>query len=115
MTDEVECLVAIDNREATIGAKRNQLLKDSTGDYVCFIDDDDIVSEEYVERILEGTHSGADCISFRTIITFNDKNPSVVYNSLQFTESIPIALPCAVIKHHRHASPTRFVDICENK
>lgn len=37
----------------TIGANRNAALEDAAGQYVCFIDDDDMVPDYYVERILE--------------------------------------------------------------
>jgi cellulose synthase/poly-beta-1,6-N-acetylglucosamine synthase-like glycosyltransferase len=36
----------------SVGEKRNALLKMAKGDYVCFIDDDDMVSEDYVPEIL---------------------------------------------------------------
>jgi glycosyltransferase involved in cell wall biosynthesis len=37
----------------TIGANRNAALADASGDYVSFIDDDDLVPKYYVERILK--------------------------------------------------------------
>jgi len=36
----------------TIGAKRNQLLHRAKGDYVAFVDDDDLVSSDYVNKVL---------------------------------------------------------------
>jgi len=86
MTNEVEVLVSIDNGEMSIGGKRNKLLKESKGEYVCFIDDDDIVSDDYIPQILAGCDTGVDCISFRTIYKLNDGIPNTVYNSLQITE-----------------------------
>lgn len=66
-TDEVEILVDVDNGEKIIGQKRNDLLEKSTGDYVCFIDDDDLVSDDYISRILDAIKSKKDCITFRGI------------------------------------------------
>jgi len=36
----------------TLGANRNAAVADATGDYACFVDDDDMVPEYYVARIL---------------------------------------------------------------
>ena len=36
----------------TVGANRNAAMADATGDYVCFIDDDDMVPGNYVDNIL---------------------------------------------------------------
>ena len=41
-TNQVELLANIDNGEKTIGCKRNELLNAAKGQYVVFIDDDDI-------------------------------------------------------------------------
>jgi glycosyltransferase involved in cell wall biosynthesis len=49
----------------SIGAKRNLLLKESLGEYVCFIDDDDTVSEDYVKQILNAINKAPDCIGFK--------------------------------------------------
>jgi glycosyltransferase involved in cell wall biosynthesis len=46
-----EIIINIDKYK-TIGAKRNDLLNASKSDYVCFIDDDDMVSEDYLDEIL---------------------------------------------------------------
>ena len=53
MTPEVEIVKFIDKGELTIGAKRNQLVKRSKGEYIAFIDDDDLVSFDYVSKILK--------------------------------------------------------------
>jgi hypothetical protein len=50
---EVEILIEEDAGELTIGAKRQALLEAACGDYVCFVDDDDMVSRTYVRDILE--------------------------------------------------------------
>ena len=48
----VEILVEEDQGQVTIGAKRQKLLERATGDYVAFVDDDDLVSGSYVDAIL---------------------------------------------------------------
>ena len=63
--DEVEILSICDNKEMTIGAKRNKLLEMAEGDYVCFVDDDDSVSDDYINSILKAIKKEPDCIGFQ--------------------------------------------------
>ncbi len=58
----VEILSCRDNGKRTIGSKRNQLLAEAGGDYVCFVDDDDTVSAEYVGRLAAECVKGCDCV-----------------------------------------------------
>ncbi len=68
-TDEVEILVIVDSKKMTIGGKRNMLLKKAKGDYVAFVDDDDIVSEDYIPKILKAIESEPDCCGIEGMIT----------------------------------------------
>jgi glycosyltransferase involved in cell wall biosynthesis len=60
----------------TIGEKRNRLLEEAKGDFIVFIDDDDEVSDDYVESIIEAINSNQeiDCIGMRGKITFDGLN-----------------------------------------
>ena len=60
----VEIIAVSDERRMTIGAKRNLLLDYSCGKYVCFIDDDDWVSEMYLTRLWIASLQDPDCIGF---------------------------------------------------
>lgn len=62
----VEFLFERDNGELTSGQKRNRLMSRCTGDRVAFIDDDDLISDDYVSSILSAC---AD--SEASVITFN--------------------------------------------
>lgn len=57
-----------------IGIKRNSLLSRATGEYVVFIDDDDLIAPNYVSLILEACNKGTDCIGINGYITTNGKN-----------------------------------------
>jgi hypothetical protein len=46
------------------GIKRDQLIEQTTSDYFCFIDDDDLVSMIYVDEILKAIESGPDVVTF---------------------------------------------------
>ena len=63
-TDEVEILVFIDNKRRSIGLKRDALMQMSKGDYVCFVDDDDDVEDDYIEQLLIGCAAGKDVVVF---------------------------------------------------
>lgn len=65
LTDDVEILTAEDSGEQTTGAKRNDLLKMASGRWVCGIDDDDLVPEDYVERTLLALAGNPDCVGWR--------------------------------------------------
>ncbi len=68
---EVEVIYDEDDGELTIGQKRNRLLQNASGEYACFIDDDDTVAEDYVDRLVsqlaagQAGRGGPDCVGFR--------------------------------------------------
>jgi ubiquinone/menaquinone biosynthesis C-methylase UbiE len=75
----VELLILSDNAKRPVGTKRNDLLNISKGRYVCFIDDDDRISETYVDDVLQEIIDWSpDVIVFDAEITFNGINPKLV-------------------------------------
>lgn len=65
LSNKVEVLTEIDNRELTTGKKRNILKERANGLYVCYIDDDDDISDDYLTEILNAIEiSNADVITF---------------------------------------------------
>ena len=68
----IEVIVEGDLEEISTGAKRNNLLSISKGDYVCFIDDDDMIPDYYVEEILKAVESNPDCVGFNGAIVHKD-------------------------------------------
>lgn len=66
----------------TTGAKRNMLLHRATGKYVCFIDDDDLVSDDYVSKVLAACGEDKDCASITGWAVF-DKRSKLFQNTLQ--------------------------------
>lgn len=65
LTPDCEVVMEVDNGESTIGCKRNTLLARATGQYVCFIDDDDTVAADYIACLLDGITRGVDVVSIR--------------------------------------------------
>lgn len=67
LNDRIEVLAFVDNGERAIGAKRQRLLEMSLGQWVCFVDDDDLVSPDYCHRIAEALSHDPDVVGFRLI------------------------------------------------
>ena len=86
--DEVEILLSCDNGQASIGAKRNQLIRQARGRFVVFIDDDDRVSRHYVEKIIQAIRNDPDidCVGFTGEITFRGKHPRKMQHSINHRE-----------------------------
>jgi len=49
----VEIIVEKDNGELSVGGKINVLIDKAQGEYICFIDDDDFISSNYLNTILQ--------------------------------------------------------------
>jgi hypothetical protein len=72
LEDKVSILVN-KNKIKNIGLKRNQLCNIISSDYCAFIDDDDIVSDNYVNIIVKNiinTNNIYDVIGFNFILIF---------------------------------------------
>jgi hypothetical protein len=56
-------------RHLSIGEKRNQLVQQVTTDFHVFIDDDDLVSSQYVDKILWAIDQNPDVVTFNGWMT----------------------------------------------
>jgi glycosyltransferase involved in cell wall biosynthesis len=74
----------LDNGEMSTGEKRNLLLQNSTAEYACFLDDDDDISDTYIQWLVKAANSGLDCASLGGIITFNGKGARPFIHSIQY-------------------------------
>lgn len=79
----VELLVN-DRTDCSIGVKRNILLQSAKGEYICFIDDDDRIADDYVELVMQGIATNPDCCSLNGIITTDGKNPKPFKHSIDY-------------------------------
>jgi glycosyltransferase involved in cell wall biosynthesis len=84
----VEILWEKDNKQISIGAKRQRLLERARGRFVVFVDDDDWVSDHYVSRICEAieAHPDVDCIGLIGEQTTDGANPESFVGSLRYRE-----------------------------
>ena len=72
---EVEILTLIDIREATTGFKRNTLLNKSKGKFIVFVDDDDLVSDDYLKLICDliRGEKELDCVGINGVYSCNNQ------------------------------------------
>jgi hypothetical protein len=61
----------------SIGEKRDMLVKEACGKYLCFVDSDDQVSPDYVETLVRACHCDSDVCTFMAI-SKNDHHWSVI-------------------------------------
>lgn len=75
----VEIMCALDNRARTLSEKRNQMIASAKGRFIAFVDDDDRVEPDYVDRILEAIRMepDADCVLFDVLVHGYDPEPKV--------------------------------------
>lgn len=84
--NNVICL-SDDSRYKSIGKKRNDLVEravNAGAKYFCFIDDDDRVSNYYIDSLMTGIHLNVDCCSLKGIITEDGKNPLLFEHSTKY-------------------------------
>jgi glycosyltransferase involved in cell wall biosynthesis len=91
LENEVEILVLSDNRQETTGKKRQKLLEMAKGEYIAFIDDDDAVSDYYIEKIMEGIQTKPDAIGIRLTHYIDGKLLGNTIHSIKYNgwENIP--------------------------
>lgn len=65
LQDYVEIISLMDCKGMTVGEKRNHLRQIAKGLYLCYIDDDDRISSDYIISIIQAMESGADVITFK--------------------------------------------------
>ena len=86
LENEIEIIYFKDNKENTVGFKRNFLLEKSTSQYISFIDDDDDISNNYIKLIYNTLLNNPDCVSLNGIITFNENNPRQFIHSIKYNK-----------------------------
>ena len=101
---DIEFIWLGDNFSIPIGEKRQALLELARGEYLCFVDDDDMITVNYVDEILKATEKGADCITFNV----NYKSPDIqkpVYYSIKYKKDQN--LPDSFLRIPNHLMPIK--------
>jgi glycosyltransferase involved in cell wall biosynthesis len=100
--EDVEILSIMDNKSFGISEKRNELLKLARGSHLTWIDDDDDVAENYVDRLVETIERNpeVDVISFNQVCYLEGIEARVFAQMGNPHEQV---VPCPV-------DPTRYKD-----
>lgn len=110
LVEGVEILTLEDDGERTIGEKRQALLEQSTAPWVCFFDDDDLPSDDYVSRIVPVLQAGeCDLVGFNQL-QYQDGRLRQIHALSYDQDNLPGGLPRGVGRGRRepnHLCPVR--------
>lgn len=84
LKDKIEIIHDEDNKEKTIGKKRQDLLELSTAEYINYFDSDDWPYNNYISDIYNGLMNNPDCIGMTINMTTNGERPQTCCHSLQY-------------------------------
>ncbi len=75
----VEIIGLYDNKHRSVGGKRNNLMHASSGTFLCFVDDDDFVTRDYVHTLYHTLLANPDAhvVVFEQYVFINDGPPKV--------------------------------------
>ena len=95
--DDVELLVFLDNKRRSIGYKRESLLYIARGDFVAFMDDDDVVHDFYIEEAIKAinVNSDVDVITFKEYIYINNSPRYELTFELGYPKNDSVQIPNA--------------------
>lgn len=86
----VEVVACHNHGERALGSIRQALLESARGEYVSFVDDDDMVPADFVQSLLTALASGPDVVAFQMLYTH---------------DGVPGPLVDCSIRHEPHDSP----------
>lgn len=61
---DVQLLIRVCDYSLSVGDNRQVMREQAAGLYSCYIDDDDLVADDYVERVLQASEYGTDYIGY---------------------------------------------------
>jgi len=79
---EVEIISLKDNKELTIGKKRQQLLESTEAEYFVQIDDDDSVPEYYIHEVLKALEARPDCVGYLESVIMNGQQKIACHSNI---------------------------------
>ena len=125
LSGNVEILMLTDNKQRSVGMKRQALLGIARGDYVCFADDDDFISQHYVSSIIKAIQEDhPDVIVWPFKVTINGGREGIVLPSIaHMNKPIPEYEPPVTYRPPHHlccwkreiAIKGRFPDLMEGE
>ena len=82
----IELKICADDGQLTIPEKRNHLLNKSLGEYICFIDDDDLITDDYVDNIIKSTLTRPDVVGITGKMYFDNVYRKEFIHSIKYKE-----------------------------
>jgi hypothetical protein len=79
----VRVIVDRDDCERAVGEKRTRLVLASTAEYISFVDDDDDLSDRYVEAVIDALEERPDYVGFEVEYTVDGRRQKPVFHSLR--------------------------------
>lgn len=70
----IQIIVDDSPRGVPTGSKRNNLIARAEGEYIVFVDCDDMVASSYIKDIMWGLQNSPDCVTLRGWMTTNGAN-----------------------------------------
>ena len=86
LSNAVKIIFHEDNKEISIGKKRQMLLEAADTDYIVFFDSDDIAFDCYVKEIHDAIQEGVDCVGFEIKMTTNGEQEQICCHSLSYPD-----------------------------
>jgi len=70
---QVELICLLDNKSIMLGEKRNMIVNMAIGEYITFVDDDDRLSDNYIQTLVNtiDNNKDVDCITFIVDVSIN--------------------------------------------
>lgn len=80
LQQKIEIISICDGKQVSVGYKRQKLLESASGDYICYVDSDDMVSKTYCIDIVNAIeqNKGIDCIGFLIDCDMEGKNENAI-------------------------------------
>jgi hypothetical protein len=87
---DVEVIALFDNKMRTIGQKRQEMVDISQGEYIIFIDDDDRITDDFVEEIMNALykHPECDCVVYHAMYSANGQPAYICKFGIEYQNGI---------------------------
>lgn len=91
----------------SIGKKREELVKRASGKYLCFLDDDDNISADYLETLLRLCYKNPDICTFNSFVRL--ENFWMLVNMSLFWGENQQAHPGTILRRPWHICPVKSI------
>lgn len=81
---EIEVLAYWNNAERPLGEIRQALVEEARGDYISFVDDDDMVPNYYCRKVMEAVQEDVDYVGWRMQLYHNGEKMRPTFHSLRY-------------------------------